>query len=111
MFIVTQQRDMVLNADNLISVKVDGKRIIAVAETDDYVIGTYKNSERAGEVFRENLKNIFKPVLVMKNCKPDESFERLKEMFGTNEVCIIENIGDKASVEFNNSGVYYMPEE
>lgn len=110
MFIVTQQRDMVLNVDNLISVKVDGKRIIAVTETDDYVIGTYKDSERAGEVFRENLKTIFQPVIVMKNCKPDESFERLKDLFGTDKVCVIEKIGDGASVEFGNAGVYYMPE-
>lgn len=110
MFIVTQKRDMVLNVDNVVSVEIDGTKIMAVARTNDYVIGAYKDQDRAKEVFNDMLKTIFQPVIVMKNCKPDESFERLKDLFGTDKVCVIEAIGDSASVEFGNAGVYYMPE-
>lgn len=111
MFIIAQKRDMVLNVDNVVSVEIDGTKIMAVARTNDYVIGAYKDQYRAKEVFNDMLKTILQPVIVMKNCKPDEGFERLKDLFGTDKICTIENIGEKASVEFGNAGVYYMPEE
>lgn len=111
MFIVTQERDNVLNVDNVISVNVDGKRIVAVTKTNDYVIGAYTDPDRAEGVFKEMLQNVFQPVIVMKNCKPDENFEKFENLLGTSKVCLVENVGDRASVEFINNETYYMPEK
>ena len=46
-----------------------------------------------------------KPDLRSRNLPPCA-----EHLFGTDKVCVIEKIGDSASVEFGNAGVYYMPE-
>lgn len=108
MFIVTAERDEVMNLDNVISVRVENNRIIAVTRVDDCFIGTYGSSERAKEVFKDMLNTVFPPLVIFKNCTPDEEWGKISKF--RNESITIRGEGE-ASVEFSNCGVYYMPEE
>lgn len=111
MFIVDCDRENVVNVDNVMNVRIDGKKIIAVTKTDDITIGAYTTDKRAKEVFIEMLRDVFPPsLLIVKNCDVDPEMQKF--ISGRNMTGVYVSDGtNKADVQMFNCGVYYMPEE
>jgi len=112
MFIVSNDRGTVVNADNVTNIfTVNGNRIVArMVDSEEVIIGEYK--EKAEIVFKEMLKNVFPPdPIIFKNCTQDK--ERLSEFADKMdlETIIISDDANRSEVKRYDCGVYYMPEE
>jgi hypothetical protein len=109
MFIVDADRCNILNVDNVITIGVNGKRIIATTNTDDIVIGAYCTVERTKAVYAEMLEEVFPPnTLVFQNCEiAPEEYQKFRNI-ENGTICVS---GPDAKMERYDCGVYYMPEE
>ena len=107
MFIVDMNRKITVNVDNVICINQDVKRITAVTKVDDIILGNYSTEERAAEVYREMLENIFPPnFIVTKNT--DVDFDELQKM-KCNAIQLI--TAGEPEVKLYDCGVYFMPGE
>lgn len=109
MFIVSADRNNIVNVDNVVSIGIDGKKILAMTAVDDIILGSYRNEERSKEIYAVMLKEVFPPsTLVLQNCTMDKSeYEKLKEI-ESGVICVC---GEDADIKQFDCGVFYMPEE
>ena len=59
MFIVNQNRTAIWNLDNFENISLDGDSICISREMRTYLLGQYENDDRAEEVFKQILDEIF----------------------------------------------------
>lgn len=107
MFIVDMNRKITVNVDNVLCIIRDIKKITAVTQVDDIILGTYSTEERAEEVYEDMLKIIFAPnFIVARNYGID--LEALTDL-----ECGVMQIkaAGEPEVKMYNCGVYYMPGE
>lgn len=111
MFIVSQDRGMVVNADNVTNIFMSGSRLVArMVDSEEAILGDYK--DRVGNVFEEMLKNVFPPsTLIFKNCMPDK--ENMPDFLDKRDLgaIFVSDHTDNADVKMYGCGVYYMPEK
>lgn len=112
MFIVNQDRNELVNADNVVRIFVENE-VRIMAETpggDSIVLGMYANRKgKANEVFGEFLNTIFVPNLIAVNTMvPDDYAEKFKNL-GNQPWGIA--IGSGEDIKPFTREVYYMPEE
>ena len=62
MFIVNQIRQSVVNVDHIVSVELNGKKIIAVTTTGTCFLGDYDNADRACEIYAEMLTKVWSGI-------------------------------------------------
>lgn len=111
MYIISQNRGMVVNADNITNIYIGGGQITArMVDSEEVILGKYK--ERVGSVFEEMLKNMFPPdTLIFKNCIPDkESMQDFLTKKNLGAVFVNDHT-DNVEAKMYGCGVYYMPEE
>ena len=111
MRVISQDRCYSYDFDRTMFLKQDGVICAHISgDTRDRVIGSYKSSERAAEVFEDIHKAYSDMPLIFQNINPSENFERaLKEM---NHRAIITVLPDEPmKIEQINNSVYYMPKE
>lgn len=109
MFIVNANRDNTVNVDNVVSIGIDDKKILAMTAVDDIVLGSYGSDARAKEVYAVMLKEVFPPSkLIFQNCTIDkDEYEKLREI-ENGVICVC---GEDADIKQFDCGVFYMPEE
>lgn len=109
MFIVSKDRDMLINMDNVTNIYIENRsRIMArTVDSEEIVLGVYSN--RADEIFSEVLDTMFIPNMVVTNKTiPDgfaEQFKGLDNKSWGIAVAEGENVVPYARE------IYYMPEE
>lgn len=113
MFIVNQDRNEIINADNVVRIFVENE-VRIVAETsggDSIILGMYvKREKKAQEVFEEILKTMFIPnVVAINTVVTDDYAERFRGMIGNKPWGIA--IGPGEDIRPYARDVYYMPEE
>lgn len=109
MFIVSKDRDVVVNIDNITNLYIEnGNNILArTVDSEEILLGRYL--DHAGDVFKELLGNIFVPNMVVTNQTiPDDFAEQFK---GLNNKPWGIALADGANVVPYAIDVYYMPEE
>ncbi len=113
MFIVSKDREIVVNVDNVTNVFMqNGNRIIArTVDSEEVLLGLYVRGG-AKDVFEDMLKKVFPPdTLIFKNCMlDDESLHNLKDKVDLNAILVSDSTA-VAEVKMYECGVYYMPEE
>lgn len=111
MFIINQDRNVVVNTDHIISIYVDDTKVSAKTSVGYTVLGIYDHREnRADEVFKEMLENIFIPNLIVINTTiPDDFAEKFKKWptmpWG------VSFAGEHVDIKTIERAAYYMPEE
>lgn len=112
MFIVNQDRDGIINTDNVVRIFVENEVRIVAETTGNYniILGMYvKREKKAQEVFEEILNAVFIPNLIAINTVvPDDYEEKFKGF--QNEPWGIA-VGEGADIKPFDRAVYYMPEE
>lgn len=112
MFIVNQDRNEIVNADNVVRIFVENE-VRIVAETsggDDIVLGMYvKRENKAQGVFEEILRTMFIPNLVAVNTIVTDDFAEKFRNLGNMPWGIA--VGPGEDIKPFNREVYYMPEE
>lgn len=115
MFIVSQDRNSVVNMENMTAVYIDGTEKMIMADftkdagIDCMVLGRY-NEQRTREVFREMLEKVFPPnVLFCNNAEIDP--ETSRKFFENHEPLVIQEKGADTRIQNYDFGVYYMQEE
>lgn len=109
MFIVSKDRDVLINVDNVTNIYIENRsRIMARAiDSEEILLGVYAN--QADEVFAEVLGNIFIPNMIVSNkVIPDDFAEQFK---GANNKPRGIAVGTGESVTPYAREIYYMPEE
>lgn len=112
MFIVSQNRDIVVNVDNITNIYIENENIIIAraVDSEEIFLGMYHN--KTNEVFKEMLKNVFPPsTLIFHNCMLDkESLSAFKDKQELGAIFVSDDT-NRAEVKMFDCGVYYMPEE
>lgn len=112
MFIVNQDRDAIINADNVVRIFVENEVRIVAETVGNYnnILGIYvKREKKAQEVFEEILNTVFIPNLIAINTVvPEDYAEKFKEL--QNEPWGIA-IGEGSDIKPFARAVYYMPEQ
>lgn len=112
MFIVSKDRDVVINMDNVTNIYIEnGNNIMARAvDSEEILLGRYINC--AYEIFADMLQKAFPPAtLIFQNCMPDkESISAFKDKVDLGAI-VVSDATDRAEVKMYDCGVYYMPEE
>lgn len=112
MFIINQDRNELINADNIVRIYIENE-VRIMAETcggNNIILGMYlKRKDKAYEVFKEMLDLMFLPNLVTVNTVLADDFEeKLKNLNNLPWGISVEKGGN---IEAYNREVYYMPEE
>jgi len=113
MFIVSKDRDVVINMDNATNVYIENENLIMarMVDSEEIVLGRYL--EHAEDVFREMLKNVFPPAtLIFKNCMADfesEQWKNIKDRADLGAILVSDGT-EKSEIKMYDCGVYYMPE-
>lgn len=110
MRVISQDRCYSYDFDRTMFWKQDGVICAHIAgDTRDRVIGSYKSSERAAEVFEDMHKTYSGMPILFQNV---EISEDLSEKLGDWETnCIITRLpGENPKIEQIENSVYYMPE-
>lgn len=112
MFIVSKDRDIVVNVDNVTNIfmNTEYKIVARMVDSEEVVLGIY--ADGAYKVFVEILKKVFPPAtLIFKNCMlDDESLCSIKDKTDLGAILVSDSTGS-AEVKMYDCGVYYMPEE
>ncbi len=112
MFIITKDREIVVNVDNTTNIYIEnGNRIMArMVDSEDVILGFYVDG--AKRVFEEMLSKVFPPAtLIFQKCMPDkESASVFKDNLDLGAIVVSDRAG-RAEVKMYDCGVYYMPEE
>lgn len=112
MFIVSKDREIVVNTDNITNIYIaNGNKIMAhMVDSEEIMLGIYVKGAKA--VFEEMLKNVFPPdTLIFKNCTPDkESMQDFLTKRNLGAVFVNDHT-DNVETKMYGCGVYYMPEE
>lgn len=108
MFIVTQDKEVVVNANNLTNIYISNGNIMArMVDSEVVVLGAYVG--RAKEILAKMLDDIFIPNMVVTNKTiPDDFAEQFKGL--ENKPWGIA-VSDGANAVPYSREVYYMPEE
>lgn len=115
MFIVSKDREIVVNVDNVTNIFMQNEnRIIArTVDSEEVLLGLYVGGGAKG-IFEDMLKNVFPPTtLIFKNCMADfehEQWKNLKDRADLGAILVSDSTGN-AEVKMYDCGVYYMPEE
>lgn len=115
MFIINQDRNVMVNADHIIYVYIENNTRI-VAETssgEEIVLGNYKNCNcecRADEVFKEMLLNMFIPNIIAINTDVSDNFSENFKKWPTRPWGIPIK-GENVDIKTVERAAYYMPEE
>lgn len=107
MFIVDMNRKITVNVDNVICITQESRRITAVTKVDDIILGTYSTEERAAEVYKDMLNNIFPQNFIVTR-EHEVGLDALKGL--ENGAMLIKSTREP-EVKMYNCGVYYMPGE
>lgn len=115
MFIVNQNRNMMVNADHITHVYIENNtRIVAgTSRGGDIVLGNYKNCNcecRADEVFKEMLSNMFVPNLIAINTEVSANFSKGFKEWSTMPWGVSLE-GENVDIKTVERAAYYMPEE
>lgn len=113
MFIVNQDRDEIVNTDNIVRIFVEND-VRVIAETSngtEVLLGMYlKRENKANEVFKEMLDNMFIPNLIAINADILDDFHK-----GFKEWPImpwgVALKGENVDIKTVERAAYYMPEE
>lgn len=112
MFIVTKDREIVVNVDNITNIYIEnGNRVVArMVDSEEVILGFY--ADGAKRVFEEMLSKVFSPTtLVFQNCMPDQgSISAFKDKMDLGAIVVSDGT-DRPEVKMYDCGVYYMPEE
>lgn len=110
MFIINQDRNVMVNTDHIINIYVEDTKVQARTSAGYTVLGIYDHHEnRADEVFKEMLGNMFIPNLVAVNTVVTEDYAEKFKSFANKPWGIA--IGPGEDIKPFNREVYYMPEE
>ena len=115
MFIINQDRNVMVNADHITHVYIENNTRI-VAETsrgEEIVLGNYKNCNcecRADEVFKDMLSNMFIPNLIAINTNVSDDFAENFKKFSTLPWGVALK-GENVDIKTVERAAYYMPEE
>jgi hypothetical protein len=108
MFIVDADRRNAVNVDNVISIGIEGRRIVAVTRVDDIILGQYHEDYRANEVYAEMLKWIF-PPLTINASRGGIDADKIKDFDKDAFLCRKVEYADIKTAD--GCWTYYMPEE
>ena len=111
MRVISQDRCYSYDFDRTMFLKQDGVICAHIAgDTRDRVIGSYKSSERAAEVFEDMHKTYSGMPILFQNVEiADDLQQKLTEW---NVNCIVAKLPDAhQKVEQIGNAVYYMPKE
>lgn len=113
MFIVNQDRNVMVNTDHIIRIYIANNTRIT-AETsgrDDVVLGNYKcHDGRADEVFKDMISNMFIPNLIAINANVEDDFAENFKKFSTLPWGVALK-GENVDIKTVERAAYYMPEE
>lgn len=112
MFIISQNRDVVVNVNNITNIYIENEnRIIARAvDSEEIFLGMYLS--RTNEVFKEMLLKVFPPTtLIFKNCELDmEDTSRMRDIAADAKIISVKDDNCVSEARIYDCGVYYMPE-
>lgn len=113
MFIINQDRNVMVNTDHIIRVYIANDTRVT-AETscgDDVVLGNYRDRDgRADEVFKDMLSNMFIPNLIAINTNALDNFAENFKKFPTLPWGVALQ-GENVDIKTVERAAYYMPEE
>ena len=110
MRVISQDRCYSYDFDSTMFLKQDGVICAHISgDTRDRVIGSYKSSERAAEVFADMHKSYSGMPILVQNVEISEDLSEKLGEWETN--CIITRLpGENPKIEQIGNLVYYMPE-
>lgn len=101
MFIVSQDRRIIVNADNITNIYISGDRILAhMIDSEEILLGSYENGRKTKEVIEEMLNAILAPNAFAERFKKTK-----KEPWG------VTSEKDSDIKQIIPREIYYMPEE
>lgn len=113
MFVINQDRNVMVNTDHVIRIYVENDtRVMAETSCErDIVLGIYNHREnRADEVFKEMLENIFIPnPIVINTAIPDDFADKFKKW--STMPWGVSFAGEHVDIKTIERAAYYMPEE
>lgn len=113
MFIVNQDRDEIVNTDNIVRIFVEND-VRVIAETSngtEVLFGMYlKRENKADEVFKDMLSYMFIPNLIAINTNVSDDFAENFKKFSTLPWGVALK-GENVDIKTVERAVYYMPEE
>lgn len=109
MYIVDKQRTAIIKLDSVGILEISGRQIVVRHTLGVFYLGTYANEERAQEVFKQILDEVFTPATynIIENIEPTADIE---DLIG-NRGMFVSTVGREPKIEVIEPRVFYMPEE
>ena len=115
MIIVSQNKKVIINFNNVTGIQVEDKNIfVQVVNKDSPIIGQYETEKRAKEVLHEIIKNYECKLLIdFKGCLNQNDEKSIRRFYNKmlNESNVITTDENMDIQYIPHKSIYYMPEE